>query len=129
MMHDALFYATLFVSDTQTSTTEAACLGTPAIRCNSFVGSSDMSNFKELEEKYRLIFNYRDSDMAIDKAVELLNMEDLKNNWHLKRDVLLKDKIDVTAFMTWLIENYPQSVVQIKQNPNLATTFYQKGVT
>jgi predicted glycosyltransferase len=39
-------------------TTEAAVLGTPAIRCNSFVGKRDMGNFIELEKKYGLIFNF-----------------------------------------------------------------------
>ena len=48
-IHDLLYYADLLVTDTQTMATEAAILGTPVIRCNSFVGTKDMGNFKVLE--------------------------------------------------------------------------------
>ena len=42
----------MVVADTQTIVTEAAVLGTPAIRYNSFAGENDMGNFVELEQKY-----------------------------------------------------------------------------
>lgn len=91
-------------------TTEAGVLGTPAIRCNSFVGENDMGNFIELEWKYGLIFNYNDIDKAMNKAIELLQKPCLKEEWKNKREQLLKDKIDVTAFMTQSIENYAESL-------------------
>jgi hypothetical protein len=109
-IHDLLYYATLFVGDSQTMTTEAAVLGTPAIRCNSFVGPHDMGNFIELENKYDLIYSFRDSNLAINKAVELIKKPDLKERWVKKRQRLLSDKIDVTQFMIDLIENYPVSL-------------------
>lgn len=122
-MHDALYHASLLVGDTQTTTTEAACLGTPAIRCNSFVGPNDMSNFIELEQRYGLIFNYREPKDALEKALELIQQPDLKREWKKKRENLLKDKIDVTAFMTWFIENYPQSFQIMKENPEYQKRF------
>ena len=103
-MHDFLYYASLLVCDSQTMATEAAILGTPAIRCNSFVGKSDMGNFVELERKYGLIFNYPDSGNAIGKAVELIRENDLKNQWKVKRDAVLKDKIDLSAWMIDVVE-------------------------
>jgi uncharacterized protein len=108
-MHDLLYFATLLVSDSQTMTTEAAVLGTPAVRCNSFVGPGDMGNFIELEKKYDLIYSFRESDKAIRKAVELLQHNNLKEEWRVKREYLLKDKIDVTRFMVDFIENYPEN--------------------
>ena len=108
-IHHALHYAQLLVSDTQTMTTEAAILGTPAIRCNSFVGHNDMGNFIELEQKYDLLYSFRESDRAIQKALELLQQPDLKDRWAKKRQKLLADKIDVTQFMIDFIENYPES--------------------
>jgi hypothetical protein len=30
---------------------------------------------------------------------------------------MLEDKIDVTAFFSWMIENYPGSIKQHHQNP------------
>lgn len=108
-IHDVLYFANLLIGDSQTMTTEAAVLGTPAIRCNSFVGEMDMGNFIELEQKYGLIFNYSDPDKAIRKAVELIQEPNLKEDWKNKRNALLKDKIDITLFMVRFIENYPES--------------------
>jgi predicted glycosyltransferase len=115
-IHHALYYAQLLVTDTQTMTTEAAILGTPAVRCNSFVGPKDMGNFIELEQKYDLIYSYSDSEQAIQKAIELIQQPDLKEQWAKKRQKLLSDKIDVTQFMVDFIENYPESVKEYKEN-------------
>ncbi len=108
-IHDLIYYATLLLGDSQTMTTEAGILGTPAIRCNSFVGPDDMSNFIELEQKYGLIYCYREPDKAIQRALELLHQPDLKEQWAKKRQKLLADKIDVTSFMVDFIEDYPES--------------------
>ena len=122
-MHDALYYASVLVGDTQTSTTEAACLGTPAVRCNSFVGKNDMSNFIELEKIYGLIFNYNRPEMAIEKSIELIQQQDLNEKWVNKKEKLYKEKIDVTAFLTWFIENYPESLRIMKENPSFQERF------
>jgi uncharacterized protein len=105
-MHDLLHYAALLIGDTQTMTTEAAILGTPALRCNSFVGPNDMSNFIELEKKYDLIYSYKDFNRVITKAEELLSKNNLKSEWKIKRDKLLDDKIDLSEWMVRLIENF-----------------------
>ena len=118
-IHDILFYAHIFMGDSQTMTTEAALLGTPAIRCNTFVGKNDMGNFKELESEYGLIFNYVDPNAAICKAVELCNASDLKREWVKKSERVLMDKIDVTAFMVWFVENYPRSFTEMRENPEM----------
>lgn len=122
-MHDAMYYASLLVGDTQTSTTEAACLGTPAIRCNSFVGPNDMSNFKELEAKYKLIFNYRDSRNAIEKSLDIIQQENIKKEWAQRTKKLINDKIDLTAFMTWFIKNYPKSFEIVRCDPTYQERF------
>ena len=99
----------------QTMATEAAVLGVPAVRCNSFVGKNDMGNFRELEERYKLIFNYSTPEAAVAKSVELIKTPGLKAAWEDKRRRLLRGKIDVTAFMVWLVENYPDSVNEIRR--------------
>jgi uncharacterized protein len=81
---------------------ESAILGTPSIYVSSLAGT--MGNFSELEQKYGLLFNYSDSEAALTKAVELLRDPELEKTWGLKREALLRDKIDVTKFMVGLIE-------------------------
>ncbi len=98
--------------------TEAAILGTPVIRSNSFVGKKDMGNFIELEKKYGLILNIRDPKKVIRKVKELIQNPDLKKEWRDKREKLLENKCDITKFMVWFIENYPQSFKEIREKPN-----------
>ena len=47
---------------------------------------------------------------------ELLAMgtAELKKEWGKRREVLLGEKIDYTAFMVWFVENYPSSVALTK---------------
>lgn len=104
-IHDALAFAKLLVTDTQTMATESALLGTPTIRCNSFVGSNDMSNFVELEQDYGLIYNFKTPLEAIEKAEEIISDPSLKKDWQKKRDKLLSDKDDIVEYFShFLIE-------------------------
>lgn len=113
-MHEALYYATMFVGDSQTMTAEAAVLGTPAIRCNTFVGRC--STLEELEHKYGLTYGFlpNDEDKMLDKIMELLNRANLKQEWQEKRERMLKDKIDLTKWMVNFVENYPVSFKKVQ---------------
>lgn len=109
-MHDVLYYATMYIGDSQTMAAEAAVLGTPAIRCNTFVGRC--STLDELEHKYGLTHGFlpKYRDKMFDKIIELLNKPNLKLEWQEKRKKMLKDKIDLTGWMVDFMENYPESV-------------------
>jgi predicted glycosyltransferase len=128
-IHSALYYASLLIGDTQTMSTEAAVVGTPVIRCNSFVGPDDMANFIELEEKYELIFNFNINELnrAIKKSNELIKVKGLKTKWQLKRNKLINDKIDVTAYLIWFVENYPDSIKISKNNLKFQNKFRSKN--
>lgn len=122
-IHSLLYYATMFLGDSQTMTSEAAVLGTPSIRCNTFVGR--ISYLEEEEDKYGLTYGFKPDDFPslLNKVEELLRMEDLKEEWQRRRQKMLADKIDVTAFLVWFIENYPESVGVMKQNPDYQYIF------
>lgn len=102
--HDILAYASLFVSDAQTSTTEAAMLGIPAIRCNTFVGNDDMGVFPELENKYSLIYNVSKEEDILPLVDKLLQNSHLKQEWQWKREVMLSEKVNMTQYMMKLLE-------------------------
>jgi hypothetical protein len=40
---------------------------------------------------------------------------------------MLDEKIDVTAFLTWFLENYPASAVQHEENDDFWKQFGAKG--
>ncbi len=104
--HSLIAYATLFLGDSQTMSSEAAVLGVPSLRCNSFAGR--ISYLEEEEKKYGLTYAFlpEDFNKMLIKVKELLNMPDLKKEWQERRHVMLSDKIDVTAFWVWFVENY-----------------------
>lgn len=95
LLHDALAEADLLVADTQTMVTEAALLGTPAIRSNSFVGVGDMGNFVELEQE-GLIYNVADFGAVLERAEALLADSGSKSRWQARRDEYLADKVNLT---------------------------------
>lgn len=105
-IHSTLYYATLFIGDSQTMTAESAVLGTPTIRCNSFV--KRLSYLEELENKYDLTYGFKpeDEEKMFTKIKELLQNKNLKKEWQRKREKLLKDKIDLTEWMVDFIEKY-----------------------
>ncbi|XVH33561.1 DUF354 domain-containing protein (plasmid) [Haloferacaceae archaeon DSL9] len=103
-VHHLLYYANLYVGDSQTMATEAALLGTPTIRSNSFAGDDDdMSNFVELEHEYDLMFSTTDERAAIERAEEWIADPDVASSWKAKRRRLFDEKIEVTDFVTDLL--------------------------
>ena len=121
--HSLMYYATMFVGDSQTMTSEAAVLGTPAVKCNSFAGRLAVPN--ELEERYGLCYSFLPEQQKafFAKIEELLTMPDLKGEWQLRRQRLLDDKIDYTSFLVWFVENYPQSKQTILDQPDYQSQF------
>lgn len=105
-IHDALYYATMFIGDSQSMAIEAAALGTPALRCNSMVGRTAVID--ELENKYRLGYGFLpyEVDKLLAKILELLRKDDLKAEWQARRRRLLSDKTDLTEWMVEYIESY-----------------------
>ena len=113
-LHDMLYYASLYVGEGATMATEAALLGTPAIYISSLAGT--MGNFIELEKKYDLMYSFSDSDTALQKALDILRNPESKGKWAVKRERIVRDKIDVTTFLMQFIENYPQSFTEYKDH-------------
>jgi hypothetical protein len=123
LMHSFLAFAKMYVGESQTMTSEAAVLGTPALKCNTFAGRLSIPN--ELEQKYGLCYSFLpgDFDKMLIKIDELLAMPDLKSEWQNRRKKMLEEKIDVTAFLVWFVEDYPRSVGLLKSDPEFQNRF------
>lgn len=122
-IHDAIAFSTLLFGESSTMAEESAMLGVPSI----YINNASTYYTKHLEKQYGLIFNFSESEEeqlnAITKGIELLTTQDLIYLWRQKRNKMLADKIDVTAFLVWFIENYPQSLNILKENPDFQNTF------
>jgi len=98
-MHSFMSFCNLVVGDSQTMTAEAAVMGVPAIRCNTFVGR--ISYLEELEHRYGLTFGFRPEhfENALAKIKALLEMENLKEKWQGKRAKMLAEKVDLAKWI------------------------------
>ena len=122
-MHQVLSNAEMLISDSQSMTMEAAMLGVPSIRFSDFAGR--ISVLEELEHKYELTFGIAaDSpDKLYYKLNELLSLPELRETFERRRQKLLEEKIDVTKFLVWFIENYPESTRIMKEDPEYQERF------
>lgn len=118
-IHHILAYATLYIGDSQSMAVESSILGTPCVRFNDFVGTKKISVLEELEHKYGLTYGIssQQPELLYTKINELLTKaknDVLRDEYQRQRQKMLRDKIDVTKFWIWFIENYPSSVAQAK---------------
>lgn len=116
LMHSAIFYASLMISESATMATEAAVLGVPSI----YMDNNGRYYTRDIEEKFGLIYNLseslHDQGKALKKGIEILSEPDLKSRWQEKRRKLLQDKSDLSALLIWFLENYPSSVNELRDN-------------
>jgi hypothetical protein len=122
-MHHVMAFASLYIGDSQSMAVEAAMLGTPSLRFNDFAGK--ISVLEELEHKYQLTFAIPPSapDKLYSKVTELLTNSYLSRTFQERRQKMLAEKIDVSAFFTWFISNYPESRRIMRENPDYQWQF------
>lgn len=98
LMHDALYYADLFLGESATMASESAVLGTPAI----YLDDTGRGYTDELE-KYGLVWNYteshEDQNKALNRALDIVNNESKKNSFATNHRKMIDSKIDVTQFL------------------------------
>lgn len=112
-IHSLMAFSSMFLGDSQTMTSEAAILGVPALKCNTFAGRLSVPNM--LEQKYGLCYAYQPTqfDEMYHHIEQLLarDSDELKNEWEVKRQRMLHDMIDPTEFFVNYIETH-----YLKQN-------------
>jgi predicted glycosyltransferase len=110
-IHHVLHYADLYVGDSGTMSTEAAVLGTPAIRTNTMVGDGDENVFRELEDRYGLLRSFADETQAIRAVEQVLSQEIDPVDWRHRRERLLADQPNVTDRMVeTILETAPRGL-------------------
>ena len=122
-MHHVMAFADLYLGDSQTMAAEAGVLGIPFVRFNDFVGR--IGYLRELEDVYQLGFGIKTDqvDNLYQTVDSLISMPDHKAVFQSRRLKMLSEKIDFAAFLTWFIENYPQSKKEFRDNPDIQYRF------
>jgi predicted glycosyltransferase len=122
-IHSLMYYATMFIGDSQTMISEAALLGTPAIKLNSFAGRLSIPN--EIEDNYHLCYSFlpQDFEAMLTKIRKLLETVDLKTEWGRRKAKMLADKIDLTTFLVEFVSDFPENFNRIKTEQTANTRF------
>jgi len=101
-IHDLLFYSSMYIGEGATMASEAAILGTPS----AYISPLELGYLSELDEKYHLMYHFRDGDAAIEKLLSLAKDSELKLKHQNRLQRMLNDKIDVTAWIVNFIESF-----------------------
>ena len=134
-MHHVMAFASLYIGDSQTMAAEAGVLGVPFVRFNDFVGR--IGYLCELEDKYKLGYGIHASVLPADSPIRRVDgsaqpsgveelykrveqlvampVDERRAAFQSRRQKMLSDKIDCAKFLTWFIENYPQSAEQTRK--------------
>lgn len=121
-IHHAMAFASLLYGESATMASESAVLGVPAI----FLDNDGRGYTDEQQAEFGLVFNFTESlddqQKSIDVAEDILATTN-RESWMVKRNVMLKDRIDLTAFLVWLINGYPETVKRLFSNETVQDRF------
>ena len=118
-LHDLLAFARLYVGEGATTAAECVMLGTPAIYINSLTAGTLQEH-----EANGLLFSLRDDRNLCACLDRVLSGNSFVSGLRSRvyRHIRQK-KIDVTAFLAWFIEDYPESVRIMQERPDYQYRF------
>jgi uncharacterized protein len=116
-LHDALFYASLYIGEGATTASEACILGTPAVYINTISAGTI-----EEEEKFGLLFSYRDYTGVLEKIDSLLNILD-KMHFIAKSKEMVQNRTDLTDLLLFIINDLPKNLEYVKKNSDYESRF------
>lgn len=117
-LHDLLSNVRLYIGEGATLASECALFGIPSVYVNS--RSAGVIN---AQVEAGLLFHFKSSEGVIDKIIDILSDD---KNFSLHKTLaqeFLRNKIDLSKFLTWFIENYPTSASIMKENPDYQYNF------
>ena len=123
MIHSLEYYAELVFGESPTMTTEAAMLGTPSICVTSLADDSN-NNFKVLKQ-YGLseVYLPEDENMSILRGIEVLKMNK-KAEYRRRASSFRNSHINYVKFLKWYITSIPDSIKEMKVDPEISERFY-----
>ena len=126
-IHHVLYYADLFLGDSQSMAVESALLGTPTIRSNKWViHPHKVSILEELENRYKLLHSIAPGEInrVISKIDEIFQQPGFKTAWKEKRNRYFQEATDLTSYLFWYLTKYPNSIDQSTKDESIIKKFH-----
>jgi uncharacterized protein len=119
-IHRQLASCRVFWGNSATMAAEAAVLGVPAI----VVSAEEFAYLKELES-YGLLYYYHPENIpdSFNKLASILDGDPTESHFSKSRDSLLREKMDMTGFLIWFLENLPKSAEILGKDPEYSQRF------
>ena len=118
LIHHAMYYASFVISEGATMASESGVLGTPAFYVNSIARS-----YNEDQERFGLVFNFRSGENIMKEVKQFVKEKKDRLDNETRRAPLLKEKINPTKMLLWIVEHWPDSIDELKKNNDLLKQF------
>lgn len=118
-MHDALSFASIFIGESGTMASESVLLGTPAI----YINSLPLMCYLEFQKKKELLYHFSSSNGVEEFILKFIEKKDFKKFSNIKSIKMQKDFINTTEFLVWFIEDFPNSLEIMRNNPDYQLKF------
>lgn len=112
-LHYWLKNVKLYIGEGATLASECALMGIPSIYVNS-----RSAGVIDAQVESGLLYHFKSSEGVLAKTKEMLNNPVAQDQHRLNAERYLKTKINLTRFLVWFIENYPESKRIMQENPN-----------
>ncbi|MBI2417154.1 MAG: DUF354 domain-containing protein [Ignavibacteriales bacterium] len=119
-LHNFLSCCSLLIGESGSMSSEAAVLGVPVIFNNS---AADLFGVFDYICRYNGVFKITRIDEITEKALAVLTSDAIKLDVKKSSEKIISENIDVTNFMVWFVENYPESRDTMKKNPDYQYNF------
>lgn len=123
-IHQVMAHSTLVLGEGATMAAEAAVLGVPSVYC------SDLrpGYISDLEKCHGLLrsFTHHDFQAALASGKEFLQQgEALRQALSKRREKMLSESIDVVAFLSWFVDQFPKSIKSMTEDPKYSLKFLE----
>ena len=119
LIHQVMAHSALVFGEGATMAAEAAVLGVPSVYCSDLrPGYID-----DLEKRHGLLnaFPRNGFKVALVKGMDILqDRGEYREGLAQKKDAMLAQSVDVSAFMSWFIDQFPGSVDVMLADPQYA---------
>lgn len=116
-LHSVLYFAKLYIGEGGTTASECAMLGTPSI----YVNTLPLMGYLKDAAKFELLYNLFEMEEI---KLKMKNVLRESNIFYVKqKEKLVKDVIDPTSLLVWIVNNYPESKKILLSNPNYQNKF------
>ncbi|MDX9694899.1 MAG: DUF354 domain-containing protein [Bacteroidales bacterium] len=117
-LHDLLNNVRLYIGEGATLASECALMGIPSVYVNS--RSAGVIN---AQVEAGLLYHFKSSERVLDKIKDILSDDKYFSHHKTLAQEFLRNKIDLSKFLVWFIENYPTSASIMKENPDYQYNF------